>query len=135
MVSTIMSTDHHLEKTHVWIIDDDPGILEVTEIVLQEEGYATTTIQNESELDLRLEKKIVPHLILLDVLMSGTDGRDIAKKLKSLNSTKDIPIVMMSADTKIEEKVKEAGVNDYIKKPFDIEELIKKVYQYTKKAA
>lgn len=117
-------------SSHVWVIDDDDGILEVTKIVLEEEGYLATLIQNEKELKLKLSQDNLPVIILLDVLMSGVDGRDIAQRLRKNNSTKNIPIIMMSADTNIKEKALSAGVNDYIKKPFDIDEVITKIKLY-----
>lgn len=111
----------------IWIIDDDPGILEVTEIVLQEAGYHVKVINNILAIDEFLQEK-KPDLILLDILMSGFDGRDVAKKLKGNPETAKIPIIMMSADTHIEQKSQEAGADSYIRKPFDIsalEELVK----------
>ena len=63
-------------------------------------------------------------MILLDVLLSGSDGRDIAKILKSDANTKHIPIIMMSADITVGEKAKLAKIEDFIKKPFDIDDLL-----------
>ena len=113
----------------IWIIDDDPGILEVTEIVLIEAGYNVKVVNDVSILeDLLKESK--PDLILLDILMSGFDGRDIAKKLKGNDETKNIPIIMMSADTHIEQKAQEGGADTYLRKPFDITDLETIVKRY-----
>lgn len=109
-------------KKTIWIIDDDAGILEVTEIVLQEAGYQVKIIDNVTKLDDFLAENR-PDLIILDLLLSGFDGRDISKKLKDNYHTKNIPIIMMSADPHIEQKSKEAGADSFIRKPFDIAEL------------
>lgn len=69
----------------------------------------------------------------MDILLSGIDGRDIAHKIRVTEETKNTPIIMMSADTHIEEKAKEAGVDDFIRKPFDISNLIAKIQQHTAK--
>lgn len=110
----------------VWVMDDDSGILEVIKIVLDEEGYTTTMIKNEKELKDQLIHSF-PDILLLDVLMSGMDGREISKSLKQSDKTKHIPIIIMSADTDIETKTEEALANDFLPKPFDIVKLIQKV--------
>jgi DNA-binding response OmpR family regulator len=113
---------NNLQK-HIWIIDDDPSILEVTQIVLQEAGYTVTCIDNMTMLEDVIKTEAIPSIILLDVLMSGIDGRDVAKKIKTYPTLISVPIIMMSADTKIKEKAEEAGANDYIRKPFNIDDL------------
>lgn len=111
----------------IWIIDDDTSILEVTHIVLQEAGYEVKVVHTIATLDESLQEE-KPDLILLDIRMSGYNGADIARKLKANPATADILIVLMSADTHIENISKEAGADSYIRKPFDIfelEELVK----------
>lgn len=125
----MMSIAPNNEK-HIWIIDDDIGILEVTQMLLEEEGFKTTLIQNEQDLKQNITSGNIPHVILLDILMSGIDGRDIAISLKKDVVMKNIPIIMMSADTKIEEKAQAAGANDFVKKPFDIDDLLKTINKW-----
>jgi CheY-like chemotaxis protein len=62
--------------------------------------------------------------------MSGTDGRDICKKLKEKTTTREIPIVLISASRDIEKSAKEAGANDFLSKPFEVTDLLQKVKQY-----
>lgn len=113
----------------IWIVDDDAGILEVVQIILSEEGYQVKLINNGDLLQRELQKEI-PHLILLDILMSGTDGRDISRVLKKDPKTHAIPIVIMSADMRVDEKAKEAHADGYLKKPFNIEDLLALVQNY-----
>ena len=108
---------------HIWIIDDDASILEVTQIILQEAGYTVTSIDNMTHLEETINTFNIPNIILLDVLMSGIDGRDVAKRIKTFSHLNTVPIIMMSADTQIEAKAEEAGASDFIRKPFNIDEL------------
>ena len=114
----------------IWIVDDDHAILEVTRIVLEEEGYKVATVMSEEGLNKML-KTGKPDLFLLDILLSGSDGRDIAKKLKGNKKTGHIPIVMMSADIRTLEKCGQILVDDCIRKPFDIYDLIGKIKKLT----
>jgi CheY-like chemotaxis protein len=117
-------------KKSIWVIDDDAAILEVICIILEQENFECVISKDAHEL-LKLLPKKKPALILLDVLMSGIDGREIATTLKSDPNTQDIPIILMTADIHAEDKAKEARADDFIKKPFDIDVLIGKVKKYT----
>src|SRR5688572_24742736 len=68
-----------------------------------------------------------PNLILLDVLISGNDGRTICKQLKSQEDTKHIPIIMFSAHPSAAATIAEYGADDFIAKPFDVNDLLAKV--------
>lgn len=105
------------------IVDDDASILEAVQIVFQMEGYDVLT--NTSGRDaIKKIPEFVPHVVLLDVLLSGEDGRDIVRKLKSSSATKSVPVIMFSANPNVEDSAKEAGADAFIAKPFDINELI-----------
>jgi DNA-binding NtrC family response regulator len=77
-----------MEK-YIWVIDDDQGILDVVEIILQEAGYRVRKIEREEVLNEALNDEL-PQAILLDILISGLDGREVAKRLKSDVKTKHI---------------------------------------------
>jgi DNA-binding response OmpR family regulator len=116
----------------ILVADDDPGILEAIQLVLEDEGYeVVTTVDGETIYQMEKE---YPDLLLLDIWMSGQDGSDICKFLKSRETTKDIPIIMISANKDTEEIAKKAGADDFITKPFEIEELINKVAKYIGRA-
>jgi DNA-binding response OmpR family regulator len=107
------------------IADDDPGIVDAVEMLLEFEGYTvTSTVDGSTVLDMKEE---LPDLLLLDIWMSGEDGRDICKKLKSENITKDIPVIMISASRDIKESAMAAGADDFLAKPFEMDELLKKI--------
>jgi len=111
------------------IADDDPAILDSVGIMLEFEGYdVTTTVNGSTVLDMVKE---LPDLLLLDIWMSGMDGRDICKQLKGNERTRGIPIVMISASKDIEGSAIEAGADDFLAKPFDINDLLGKIEKNT----
>jgi DNA-binding response OmpR family regulator len=115
-------------KERVWVIDDQQDILDVVRIVLDEEGYHTSTYQTGAH--LRQPINDPPDLILLDILLSGEDGRIICKQLKSQEQTRNIPIVLLSAHLNAAKSIEECGADDFLAKPFHIGELINVVKKH-----
>jgi DNA-binding response OmpR family regulator len=113
----------------ILVMDDDPDIIEFLQVILEEEGYAVLT-SDEDEFLEQLHKGSLPDLILVDVLLTGKDGREIAKHLKSQEETKRIPVIMFSANPSSEQKAREAGADDFLTKPFEIDDLLAKVANY-----
>ncbi len=114
----------------ILVIDDDPGILEALTMILEGAKYEVDTIVKVSKDINRKLKKNLPDLILLDMLLSGSDGREIARRLKADLKTKHIPIIMLSAHPDAEQAALEAGANNFIAKPFDMDDLLAKVSKY-----
>lgn len=118
-------------KKKVLVADDNPAILDALTIMLEESGYAVeTTLDGASTQDM---KDDLPDLVLLDVWMSGVDGRDICRFLKSSPTTKHIPVIMVSATKNIEQIAKDCGADDFITKPFQMEHLLAIVAKYINK--
>ncbi len=114
----------------ILIADDDPAILDVMRQILEDEGYEVkTTADGETVKKMQTE---YPDLLLLDIWMSGTDGRNICKFLKSNKATKHIPVIMISANKDTMSIAKEAKADDFLAKPFDLDELLNKVIIYIK---
>jgi CheY-like chemotaxis protein len=120
-------------KKKILVADDDPSILEAIQLILEDAGYEVITAV-DGEAIYKMEKDY-PDLLLLDIWMSGQDGREICKFLKNRDTTKDIPIVMISANKDTEEIAKEAGADDFITKPFEMNDLLKKVSKFMDFAA
>jgi CheY-like chemotaxis protein len=112
------------EGKKIMVVDDDPAILDSIGMLLEFEGYRVTATSNAAGL-LSMESEL-PDL-LLDIWMSGMDGRDICKQLKEKSSTKDIPVLLISASREIEISAKQAGANDFLSKPFELNDLLRKV--------
>jgi DNA-binding response OmpR family regulator len=109
----------------IMIADDDPGIVDAVEIILDFEGYeVSSTVNGSTVLDMKTE---FPDLLLLDIWMSGSDGRDICRELKQRMDTRAIPIIMISASRDIERSAYEAGADDFLAKPFEIDDLLGKI--------
>jgi len=110
----------------ILVVDDEPDILEFLQVILEEEGYAVVT-SDKGEFLEQLHNGGLPHLILLDVLLSGKDGREIVKYLKNQQETKHIPVIMISAHPSAEETARQAGADDFLAKPFNIDALLAKI--------
>lgn len=119
-------------RKKILVIDDDEGILAAFEALLESEGYSVKISDNIEPL-LALTQKNAPNLVLLDVLLSGTDGRNICKILKKQPNTRHIPIIMISAHPSVSSTIKEAGADDFIHKPFEMKELLTKISKYVNK--
>jgi len=115
----------------ILVVDDDPDILDALQLALEDAGYeVTTTEKGEYAENLRDTNGGLPDVIILDVLLSGKDGRIICQRLKSQEDTKHIPVLMMSAHPNAHQSSKAVGADDFLAKPFDIDELLDKVAEY-----
>lgn len=109
----------------ILVVDDDPGILDALRFLFEDEGYRVQTSEKGDYAEsLRDGNGDLPDLIVLDVLLSGKDGRTICRKLKSQDETCRIPVVMVSAHPDAERSVKEVGADAFVAKPFSIDDLL-----------
>lgn len=107
----------------ILVVDDDSSILEVLQMMLEEEQYLIETTAISEEIYQRVDD-FRPDLILLDVLMTGIDGRIIAQTLKQQRHTQHIPIIMLSATPTVEETARRSGGDEFLAKPFEIDVLL-----------
>ena len=115
----------------ILVVDDDPDILDALQFMLEDAGYnVTTTEKGEYAENLHDTNGGLPDMIILDVLLSGKDGRLICQKLKSQEETKHIPIIMMSAHYNASQSVATIGANDFLAKPFEADELLAKIARW-----
>ena len=115
----------------ILVVDDDPDILDALQMLLEFAGYdVKTSEKGEYAENLHDTNGGLPDLIILDVLLSGKDGRLICQKLKSQRDTKHIPIIMISAHPNAKQSVSAVGANDFIAKPFDMDEFLAMVVKY-----
>src|SRR5437588_525373 len=115
-------------KKTIAVIDDDPDILDALDFMLADAGYCVVTSE-KGEFAETMEP--LPDVLILDVLLSGKDGRVICKKLKSDQKTRNLPVIMISAHPSAAKSSKEFGADDFVAKPFDIDDLLSKVEKLT----
>ena len=112
----------------ILVVDDDIDLLEVTQALLRKKGSEVEIVAHWEDAVNTIEN-FQPQIILLDVFLNGIDGLDICKQLKAMPHTKDIPVLIFSAYPRIAESViYEYGADDFIAKPFEVNELITKVH-------
>ena len=112
----------------IYVIDDDQDILTIVKSLLLKKGFNVSTFMDWSVARDAI-KFYEPQLILLDVFLSGIDGLDICRKLKSSPVTRHIPILLFSAFPKIAETaIHDYGADDFLAKLFEVGDLIKKVH-------
>jgi DNA-binding response OmpR family regulator len=109
----------------VLVADDDPVILRLIQVNLALEGFEVETA-TRGEDALAKAREVEPDVILLDVMMPGMTGWEVAQRLKQEGETSHIPVVFLSARTQDEDRRKgqELGVSAYVSKPFDPVELV-----------
>jgi methyl-accepting chemotaxis protein len=122
------------EKQKILVVDDDGIHLEMVQAVLQN-NYDVTTAKSGKEALGLFYQGIVPQLILLDLIMPDMDGWDTYTRIKAISGLHDIPIAFFTAsnDPKDIEHAHEMGAVDYIKKPYDKDDLINRVEKIVKK--
>ncbi|HZO76224.1 MAG TPA: response regulator [Ktedonobacteraceae bacterium] len=110
-------------QKHILVIDDQPDILDLLYDFLELEGYRVQTTTRGDFLET-LPHGEGPDLILLDVFLSGRDGCEMLRLLKRRASTSQIPVIMFSAHPSAEAMAREAGADEFLEKPFDMELLV-----------
>ena len=119
----------------ILVVDDDVAINELIKINLELNGYKIIQAFNGNEA-FALAKQEIPSLIILDVMMPEVDGYTVAQRIRQCESTADIPIIMLTALSQLNNKVDgfNIGVDDYLTKPFEIEELVVRVRALLKRS-
>jgi len=116
------------EKT-ILVVDDEPDILMILEAVFTYDGYRVLTASTGERLFSLLARER-PDLILLDMLLSGADGRELTRKLKGQETTARIPVLMISAHPRAEQEALAAGADGFLAKPFSLKEILGRVETY-----
>lgn len=116
-----------MEKKHILMVDDDPMILRFMSANLRARGYEVTTAE-DGESALKLVRDCSPDLVILDILMPGIDGFEVCRRLREWSS---VPILVLTAigETTARWQLIQLGASDYMAKPFDIGELLKRVHK------
>jgi two-component system alkaline phosphatase synthesis response regulator PhoP/two-component system response regulator VicR len=117
-----------MNKKKILVIDDEPAVHRLLQIILEDEGFHIVGL-DESEETRRSISKGKPDLIILDIMMPELDGFDVLRMLKGDEETQDIPVIILSARNRREDmdKAKKLGADIYLTKPFQPTELLKAV--------
>lgn len=123
-----------MEKTKtVLIVDDNPNNAEMCRIYLEIEGYEVYSAEDGAK-GLAVAEKILPDVILLDIVMAGMDGFQMLERLHADPALRDIPVLVMTVMTDTANIVKalHLGAIDYLKKPFNADEFLARVHRLVK---
>ena len=113
----------------ILVAEDDPGMQDAIRLIFTRAGYDVNIIDDG---DLLLKAGYAnPDVFILDKQLSGVDGLDVCRFLKQQESTKDIPVIMLSANPHIGVLSKEAGADNFLEKPFRVRLLLEMVSTYT----
>ena len=107
----------------ILVVDDDQSILDAISLILDDSGYKVYSTLRGQEAIEKIEE-YSPDLVLLDVLLSGVDGRDISRKIKENPRIKKTRVVMISAHPSASTDFKKYKADDFLPKPFGLEELL-----------
>jgi len=112
------------QKIHVLLVDDEVNLMELLRLELEFEGYQITVAMNGSSALIAARTEPSPDLLVLDWNLSDFTGIDICRKLRSTGI--QIPVLMLTGHGDVSDRVMalDAGVDDYLVKPFSIEELL-----------
>jgi two-component system alkaline phosphatase synthesis response regulator PhoP len=118
----------------ILVVDDEVDLVETVRFPLEMEGYHVLVSYNGEDA-LNQARKENPDLILLDLMLPKLDGYKVCRLLKFDDRYKHIPILMLTAKTQERDKILgiETGANEYITKPFEMDDLLKKVKAYLSK--
>lgn len=117
------------QQQTVLVVDDDPDIVVVLQAMLEDAGYEVATSEDGRAIE-HIDEHKLPQLIILDMFLSGKDGREFARYLKQRETTRSIPLLMISAHPTAAQEAHLAGADDFIAKPFEVDELLEKVAHY-----
>lgn len=111
-------------KHKILIVEDDPDVAEMLNAYFRVQGYEVFTV-NWGEDGVRAGQTSAPDLIILDIRLPDIDGYEVARRLRSDRRTQEIPIIFLTEKRERIDRLQgfEVGADDYITKPFDVQEL------------
>lgn len=121
-------------RNKVLVIEDEPIISEMMCILLEIEGYKVISLGNTGWARRKLEAQDIA-LVMLDLNLGGEDGQSMCAYIKQQPDFKDIPVILVSANAELEKIAGECGADDYIEKPFELTDFVRKVNKWAEAGA
>ena len=114
--------------SRILIVEDEPAIAELIAINLRHAGLEVTIAGDAEQAQASLDQ-VLPHLVILDWMLPGTSGHSLARQWRAAPRTRELPIIMLTARAEEADKVSglDAGADDYLAKPFSINELLARI--------
>ncbi len=118
-----------MSTLNILVVEDEDAIREMLVMILEQASLSVIAVASAEEAQLSLADNIMPDLILLDWMLPGISGVDLARRLKQDDLFKQLPIILLTARGEEEDKVRglEIGADDYMTKPFSPKELIARI--------
>lgn len=110
----------------VLVVDDDTDILELVKLALTMHGLEVSVLSRWEKIDDTI-REFMPGLILLDISLGTADGREICRNLKASEATKDIPVILFSANIEFQKGIDRYQAEGFIAKPFELKKLVETV--------
>lgn len=122
-----------MAKKNILVVEDNHAILDVIMLILESEAFNVAGLNNGNNF-LSYVKEFSPDVIIMDIMLPDRDGRTLLKELKETASTRNIPVLMISARYHANNYVLDGtSADDFMAKPFNIDELMDKIYALLKK--
>ncbi|MEO0114507.1 MAG: response regulator [candidate division WOR-3 bacterium] len=120
---------------HILLVEDEPDVALVTKTRLELAGFRVSWAQDGMEA-IEMVERLRPDLVLLDLKLPRLDGVQVCKRLKNYRGTQTIPVILFSGSSSyilaLEKKCLELGADDFIRKPFETNQLLKKIMLFVK---
>lgn len=110
----------------VLVLDNDEGVLDVMQEALNYEGFQVKIIE-ETDNIFPVIDSFEPDLIILDYILSGINGGEICHQIKANPKTADVPVIIMSAYPRVIKSLGYYGCDDFIAKPFDLDDIVERI--------
>jgi DNA-binding response OmpR family regulator len=113
-------------KKSILVVDDDQDIGTMLKMMLEYKGFAVKLLSNASHTEQMLSSQVTD-LVILDMLIAGLNGTDVCRSIRSNPLSANIPVLMISALPDARKICIDAGANDFISKPFEMQDLVAKI--------
>lgn len=120
-------------KKRILVVENNPDILELISLVLEEEGYDVNLFSTEKNIFDRIVN-LQPDAILLDIVQPTVEGTELCRQIKEAEGTSHIPVIVLSTHPHVK-KVKDVCADEVVSKPFDIDGLVEIINEQLKKAS